>query len=513
MDVQILAAAVIGLMVGAVVAWWHGRALSATRLDERGRSHEAELARLRDEIVRERGARANAELQASSERERSDLQLTGVRDQLAASAKEISDLRVALGKADERTESLTRESAELRQALDVAEAIRQNNEALKAQLSAAQTREEERARATSAHDALLTHAKEVLSHEFKAVSSDLLDQKAKHLNEQQSDQLNLLLRPFREQIDQFQKDVRTAKEQELEGRVELKGELKQLRDLNQNLSHEAHALTQALRGDSKKRGNWGELVLERLLELAGLRPGREFDIQPAVIGVDNQRQFPDVVLRLSDERSVVIDSKLSLIAYEQLTASDSEDDRDKARKAHRAAMRTHIEQLSSKRYAESPDLRSPEFVVMFVPIEAAYLEAIADDDSLYELAISKRIIVASPGMLLGLLRIVNELWRVQERQKNAEEIARVAGSLYDNFVRTAIELTNVDGRLAAAHEDLTKAIVRIQSGRGNMLGQIEKLKTLGAKVNKSLPPVWQNQIETSDALPTAETGDAEDDPS
>lgn len=497
-----------GLAAGAAIAWWLGRSVQSARFDERTRSHDIELAGLRDELARERTGRASDQVQATSERARMEQQVQAAADRIAVIQGQLAEAHAAQAKSEALRESLQAHAAELRARLEAAERLQERVVGLERQLAEALALAQERARELGTRESLLTQAREVLTEQFKAVSSELLEQKAKQLDDRHADHLVNLLKPFREQIDAFQREVRDATRIDLEGRTELKGELKQLRDLNQSLSSEAHALAQALRGDVKKRGNWGELVLERLLELAGLQPGREFDIQPAVVGHDQQRQFPDVVLRLTDERSVVIDSKLSLSAYERLAASEDDEEREKERKAHRQAMRTHIESLASKRYSESPDLKSPEFVVMFVPIEAAYLEAISGDDSLYELAISKRIIVASPGMLLGLLRIVHELWRVQERQKNAEEIARVAGTLYDAFVRTAENLNTVAQRMGGAQDELAEAIKRIQGGRGNILGQIERLRALGAKASKALPAAWANQVETPDnpALP----GPAED---
>ncbi|MBK8287065.1 MAG: DNA recombination protein RmuC [Ahniella sp.] len=473
-----------GLLVGFGLAFWIARSSASRRFDEGARSRDAELALLNGELERARQAQVLERSQQVAQDQRAQAlqsdyakcqaELAGVQAKMAATEQQVAELQLRI-----------RESSVL---------IERNTE-LEKQLSEVAARAQ--AQAQNAADKLqwLAQAREVLTEQFQSVSASILDSKAQHFSERQSEQLQHLLKPFREQIETFQRDVRDASRQELEGRTEIKGELKQLRDLNQNLSSEAHALTQALRGDSKKRGNWGELVLERLLELAGLRPGREFDVQPSVQGVDRQRQFPDVILRLTDDRSLVIDSKLSLIAFEQLTASENDDDRERHRKDHRAAMRTHIESLGQKRYSESPDLRSPEFVVMFVPIEAAYLEAVGNDDSLYELAISRKVIVASPGMLLGLLRIVHELWRVQERQKNAEEIARLAGSLYDNFARIADNLQTTLGRIDGARDELQEAIKRMQTGRGNVLGQVEKLRALGAKTNKALPAQWQGQLE------------------
>lgn len=501
MEILIIGLVVL-LLVAILIAIMQGHARTAA--SERAR---AEAAAAND--ARERLLQGHREDQArwAEERRRLEAQLETQVQKNEQLQGELARTREQLGKAEGDAAAGVREIAYLRTQLEHVERLRLENLALAKQLADVTARAEEKSQAGLAGEQLLSQAREILTEQFKAVSSELLERKSQHLTERQSEQLHNLLKPFREQIEAFQREVRETNRLDLEGRSELKGELKQLRELNQSLSSEAHALAQALRGDVKKRGNWGELVLERLLELAGLQPGREFDIQPAVVGHDQQRQFPDVVLRLTDDRSVVIDSKLSLTAYEQLAASDSDEERERARKAHRAAMRTHIENLAQKRYSESPDLKSPEFVVMFVPIEAAYLEAIAGDDSLYELAIGKRIIVASPGMLLGLLRIVHELWRVQERQKNAEEIARVAGTLYDAFVRTAENLNVVAQRMGGAQDELAEAIKRIQGGRGNILGQIERLRALGAKASKSLPAAWQNQVETEElpALPSGDT--------
>lgn len=491
--------AALGLLIGITLAWWFGRSAQLARFEEGARSRDAELALVQSELARARETLiTDRDLQQTRDRQAQALQ--------SEFSKCQADLAGALARAEVTDKQITDLQTRVREASILIE----QNTRLEKLVAEVEARAQAQAQNAAEKLQWLAQAREVLTEQFQSVSASILDTKAQHFNERQSEQLQHLLKPFREQIETFQRDVRDASRQELEGRVEIKGELKQLRDLNQNLSSEAHALTQALRGDSKKRGNWGELVLERLLELAGLRPGREFDVQPSVQGVDRQRQFPDVILRLTDDRSLVIDSKLSLIAFEQLTASENDDERERHRKDHRAAMRTHIESLGQKRYSESPDLRSPEFVVMFVPIEAAYLEAIGNDDSLYELAISRKVIVASPGMLLGLLRIVHELWRVQERQKNAEEIARLAGSLYDNFARIAENLQTTLNRIDGARDELQEAIKRMQSGRGNVLGQVEKLRALGAKASKALPAQWKEQLEAPEAdraEPSIESGD------
>lgn len=498
-----LIVAIIGILaslLGFGLAWWLSRHMASARFDEGVRSRDAEVGLLRDESARERREREHVQSQISQLQDKSQLRL----DELAArlqkhqeqAAQAESGRRVAetsLQAAEAQVESLSLRLQEIQQ-------LSAQNLQLERDLAEARAKADEQARANEATRQFLTQAREVLGEQFQALSASILDAKAQHLNERQSEQLQHLLKPFREQIEAFQRDVREATRLDLEGRVELKGELKQLRDLNQTLSEEAHALTRALRSDAKKRGNWGELVLKRLLELAGLTQGREYLLQQSVQGVERTTQIPDVLIRLTDERSLIIDSKLSLLAYQELVNSESDDERERWRKELRQSMRTHIEDLGRKRYADTPDLRTLEFVVMFVPVEAAYLEAVGADDSLYELALSRNVVLASPGMLLGLLRVVSQLWRVQERQNNAEEIARRAGELYDSFVRIAENLQQTLTKLDGSRDELAEAIKRISSGRNNLVVQVERLKSMGAKTSKQMPAALLQEAEAMEPI-------------
>lgn len=478
---------ILGLLLGFALAWWWSRHLAAGRFTEGAQSRDAEVQLLRDESARERREREQLQSQQVQLQERMQLRLDELAGRLQKHQEQASEAESARRVAETSLQAAQAQIQALQTRLAEFASLAAHNTQLERELAEAKAVAAEQTRSAETTRQWLAQAREVLGEQFQALSASILDAKAQHLSERQSEQLQHLLKPFREQIESFQRDVREATRLDLEGRVELKGELKQLRDLNQTLSEEAHALTRALRSDAKKRGNWGELVLKRLLELAGLTQGREYLLQQAVQGVEKQVQIPDVLIRLTDERSLIIDSKLSLIAYQELVNSESDDDRERWRKELRQSMRTHIEELGRKRYADTPDLRTLEFVVMFVPVEAAYLEAVGADDSLYELALSRNVVLASPGMLLGLLRVVHQLWRVQERQTNAEDIARRAGDLYDSFVRIAENLQLTLGRLDGARDELSTAIKRISSGRNNLVVQVERLKQMGAKTSKSMP--------------------------
>ncbi|AVP96350.1 hypothetical protein C7S18_03715 [Ahniella affigens] len=501
--------AVLASLLGFGLAWWFGRHLAATRFAEGAHSRDAEVTLLQEALQRERREREQAQVQIGQVQDKAQSRL----DDLALRLQQYQELS-AKSESGHRVAETALQSAEaqigaLNLRLQEMHQLTMQNTALERALAEARAKADEQARTAEVTRQWLTQAREVLGEQFQALSASILDTKAQHLSERQSEQLQHLLKPFREQIESFQRDVREATRLDLEGRVELKGELKQLKDLNQTLSEEAHALTRALRSDAKKRGNWGELVLKRLLELAGLTQGREYLLQQSVQGIERSTQIPDVLIRLTDERSLIIDSKLSLLAYQELVNSESDEDRERWRKELRQSMRTHIEDLGRKRYADTPDLRTLEFVVMFVPVEAAYLEAVGADDSLYELALSRNVVLASPGMLLGLLRVVSQLWRVQERQSNAEDIARRAGELYDSFVRVAENLQQTLNKLDGSRDELAEAIKRISSGRNNLVVQVERLKGMGAKASKQMPAALLQDAEAMEPLLPAPDSESE----
>ena len=268
----------------------------------------------------------------------------------------------------------------------------------------------------------------------------------------------------------------------------LEEQLKGLKDLNQQMTKEATNLTKALKGDSKMQGNWGELVLERVLEKSGLEKDREYFVQQSFNLPDGTRVLPDVVLHLPDNKRMIIDSKVSLTDYERYVNAE-EDERPGFLKAHINSIRKHVDQLSEKKYEDLYDIQSPDFVLLFIPIEPAFAIAINEDNSIYNKAFEKNIVIVTPATLLATLRTVDTMWNNEKQQRNAIEIARQAGALYDKFEGLVSDLTGVGKKIDAAKTDYSAAMNKLVEGRGNLITSVEKLKKLGAKAKKSLPEI------------------------
>ena len=266
----------------------------------------------------------------------------------------------------------------------------------------------------------------------------------------------------------------------------LKEQLLGLKDLNVQMAKEATNLTRALKGDSKMQGNWGELVLERVLEKSGLEKDREYFVQQSFQREDGSRVMPDVVLHLPDNKRMIIDSKVSLTDYERFVNAD-EDDRPQYLKAHVNSIRKHVDQLSEKKYEDLYDIQSPDFVLLFIPIEPAFAVAINDDNSIYNKAFEKNIVIVTPSTLLATLRTIDTMWNNEKQQQNAIEIARQAGALYDKFEGLVSDLTGVGKKIDDAKKDYSSAMNKLVEGKGNLITSVEKLKKLGAKAKKALP--------------------------
>ena len=266
----------------------------------------------------------------------------------------------------------------------------------------------------------------------------------------------------------------------------LKEQLLGLKDLNQQMTKEATNLTKALKGDSKMQGNWGELVLERVLEKSGLEKDREYYVQQSFTLADGSRVLPDVVLHLPDNKKMIIDSKVSLTDYERYVNADDEE-RGIHLKAHINSIRKHVDQLSEKNYQDLYDIESPDFVLLFIPIEPAFAVAINEENSLYNKAFEQNIVIVTPSTLLATLRTIDTMWNNEKQQRNAIEIARQAGALYDKFDGLVKDLTGVGKKIDDAKKDYSSAMNKLVEGKGNLITSVEKIKKLGAKAKKSLP--------------------------
>lgn len=327
---------------------------------------------------------------------------------------------------------------------------------------------------------------EKFTKEFENLANKILEEKSNKFTEQNKENIKNILNPLQEKIQGFEKKVEASQKESISMHSALKEQLLGLKDLNQQMTKEATNLTRALKGDSKMQGNWGELVLERVLEKSGLEKDREYFVQQSFTTEDGSRVLPDVVLHLPDNKKMIIDSKVSLTDYERLVNAD-EDEKDTFLKAHTNSVKKHVEQLSAKNYQDLYDIESPDFVLMFIPIEPAFAVVVNEDNSIYNKAFEKNIVIVTPSTLLATLRTIDSMWNNEKQQRNAMEIARQAGALYDKFEGLVKDLTGVGKKIDDAKKDYSAAMNKLVDGRGNLITSVEKLKKMGAKAKKSLP--------------------------
>ncbi len=326
-----------------------------------------------------------------------------------------------------------------------------------------------------------------LAEKFDLLSRQLLDQQSKKLTEQNQANLGVLLTPLREQLGEFRKRVDEVYDQENRERAGLKTQIDALQNLNQKISQDAINLTRALTGDSQTQGAWGEMALEKLLELSGLQKGRHYDAQVVLENDAGGRPRPDVIVHLPEGRDIIVDAKASLTAWERYCSAVDANERAAQLTAHKSSLQRHVKELADKRYADLPGVNSLEFVLMFVPVEAAYIEAARHDDTLHAFALEKNVVIVTTSTLLATLRTVSSLWRFDDRNRNALEIADRAGKLYDKFADFVGDVTQARKRVEDAAKALDAAGAKLSTGSGNLLRQVEMLRELGAKASKSLP--------------------------
>ncbi len=325
--------------------------------------------------------------------------------------------------------------------------------------------------------------------EFENLANKILDDKSKKFTEQNESQLRSILDPLKDRIRDFEKRVNETHNESEKERSALKEQLRTLAEMNKKMSEEAINLTKALKGDSKKQGNWGELILEKVLEKSGLTKGREYDVQQSFTFDDGSRHQPDVLIRLPDNKNIVVDSKVSLVAYERYMSAD---DNDKATqdihlKEHINSLRTHIKRLSEKNYQGIYGIGSPDFVLLFVPIEPAFILSLSNDNDLYNDAFDKNVVLVSPTTLLATLRTIANVWKQEYQNRNAMDIAKYSGLLHDKFVGFIEDLDKIGDRIRQAQDSYDEAKKKLHAGRGNMVKNVEYLKTLGAKTSKQIP--------------------------
>lgn len=338
---------------------------------------------------------------------------------------------------------------------------------------------------------------EKFSKEFEILASKILEEKSVKFTEQNKENLKNILSPLQEKIQTFERKVEDTHKESIDYHAALRQQIIGLKDLNLQMSKDTINLTKALKGDSKTQGNWGELVLERVLEKSGLEKDREYFVQQSFTNEQGKRILPDVVIHLPDDKKMVIDSKVSLTAYEQFVNSDDDFEKAQYLKEHVNSMKRHIEQLSEKRYEDIYKMESPDFVLLFIPIEPAFAVALNTDNQLYNKAFERNIVIVTPTTLLATLRTIDSMWNNEKQQRNAIEIARQAGALYDKFEGFITDLTNVGKKMDEAKAEYRGAMNKLFEGKGNLIVSVEKLKKMGAKSKKSLP---QNIIERAEDI-------------
>ncbi len=330
-------------------------------------------------------------------------------------------------------------------------------------------------------------AKAVLSDQFKNLANEILEEKSRRFAEQNQQNLDTLLKPLQEKLTDFRKQVDETYQSEARERFALKQEVEKLAGLNLRMTDETRALTNALKGESKTQGDWGELVLETILENSGLRKGEEYLVQDTQTISDGSRLQPDVVIRLPESKHLVIDSKVSITAYTRYMQSDDEDVKISELNSHVLSIKQHIQGLSAKNYQDLYGVGSIDFVLMFIPIEPAFLAAMRHAPEIYQDALKKNIVIVCPSTLLATVRTVAHLWRQEQQNRNAQEIARQCAALYDKFVGFVEDLDKVGQRLEQAQVSYSDAVGKLKTGRGNLIRTAENVKKLGVKPNKSLP--------------------------
>ena len=338
---------------------------------------------------------------------------------------------------------------------------------------------------------------EKFAKEFENLANKILEEKSTKFTEQNKENLKNILSPLQEKIHLFEKKVEDTHKESIDYHAALRQQILGLREMNEQMSKETLNLTKALKGDSKMQGNWGELILEKVLEKSGLEKGREYEVQQSFVTADGSRVQPDVVINLPDGKKMVVDSKVSLTAYERFVNEEDEPAKTAHLKEHLHSIRRHVEQLGSKNYHDLYQMESPDFVLLFIPMEPAFAIALNEDNTLYNKAFEKNIVIVTPSTLLATLRTIDSMWTNQKQQENAYEIARQAGALYDKFDGFVTDLVKIGKKMDEAKTEYQGAMNKLTDGKGNLISSVEKLKKMGAKAKKSLPENILNRANTN----------------
>ncbi len=322
--------------------------------------------------------------------------------------------------------------------------------------------------------------------QFKNLANEILEEKTKKFTDQNKINLSDILNPLKEKIVDFEKKVEQTNKESIERNSALKEQISGLRELNQQITKEAENLTRALKGESKSQGNWGEFILESILEKSGLVKGEQYEVQVSRTSEDGKRLQPDVIIKLPEQKNIIIDSKVSLTAYEKYVSSEEDREKENQIKNHLLSIRSHIKGLSEKNYQTLYEIGSLDFVLLFMPIEPAFGLAVQNDPELFSDAYDKNIVIVSPSTLIATLRTIASIWRQENQNRNALEIARQGGQLYDKFVAFSEDLIKIGENLATTKKNYDQAMNKLSSGKGNLVNRADKLRELGSKATKIL---------------------------
>jgi DNA recombination protein RmuC len=408
---------------------------------------------------------------------------------------QINSLKVEAGKLSERIRLFEKDKsslqAELKTEREKSENLTSENSSLKSDYANLQTK-------LSEQKEEIEKLQEKFTKEFENLANKIFEEKGNKFTEQNKEKLSEILNPLRDKISEFERKVEETSKESIKGNASLREQLQMLKEMNQKITQEATNLTNALKGQSKTQGNWGEFILESILEKSGLVKGREYVVQESITAESGKRFQPDVIINLPENKSIIIDSKVSLVGYERFISSDDEREKQLALREHINSIRSHIKSLSGKNYQNLYQLESLDFVLMFMPIEPAFAYAVQSDASLFTDAFERNIVIVSPSTLLATLRTIASIWRQENQNRNALEIAKQSGDMLDKFTAFVDDLISVGKGLMSAKDNYDKAMNKLVDGRGNLVNRAEKIKQLGAKASKTLPPSILNRADLDD---------------
>ncbi|MEI7802185.1 MAG: DNA recombination protein RmuC [Bacteroidota bacterium] len=401
----------------------------------------------------------------------------------SSAAKNVSDLQTAKAVAEQQAADVRTQLEQLKNQL-----TKSSDEVLKLNsfVATAQNENENLKQRLTEQKTQLEELNQKLKVEFENLANKILEEKSQKFTEQNKTNLDIILNPLKERIQEFEKKVDSTYKAEAAERNSLKGEIKNLFELSQKLNQEASNLTNALKGQTKLQGNWGEMILESILEKSGLVKGREYFTQESFTNDEGKRFQPDVVVKLPEGKNIIIDSKVSLIAYEALCSAENEDDQKRALAQHIQSIKNHMKGLSEKKYQQLYDIDGLDYVIMFIPIEPAFNIAVMNEANIWNEAYEKNIVIVSTSTLWAMLRTIASIWKQEKQNNNSLEIARLSGALYDKFVGFTEDLFEIGKKIDQSKVGYVEAMKKLTDGNGNLVRTSEKIKELGAKASKSI---------------------------